>query len=128
MQCIETIIPGSHFLTARSADLSKQLLTGLLQVRAFAPWPGTSCTYEKESENGTIEEVEVKILKTNLCSASDWPADAKNNVAYEKKVMYIKCRNGEVLTVEKLQHHGKSPVDPVAFFNGLQGRTVRIKQ
>lgn len=99
----------------------------LLQVRAFAPWPGTSHTFQKVSESGLTEALPLKILKTELCQPSDWPeGNIDERVAVEKKAIYVKCGDGNILSLRQLQIPGKKPVDPVAFINGLNGRTLHL--
>lgn len=108
----------------------------LLQVRAFAPWPGTAHSFVKKSDSGSIEHVPVKILKTRVCKSSEWPDIAESQaaageskdecVAIDKKDLYVKCGDGKWLSILKLQIPGKKPIDSVDFINGLQGRTLHL--
>lgn len=107
--------------------LLQLLLNWLLQVRAFAPWPGTTHTFFRTGSDDTLEAVRVNILKTEVCTSPDWPGSNQDErVAIGKNAIYVRCGDGNALSILKLQVAGRKPVDPVAFVNGLNGRTLHL--
>ena len=103
------------------------LLNLRLQVRAFAPWPGTTHTFFRRETDDAVEDVRVKILKTEVCTSPDWPGSNQDErVAIGKNAIYVRCGDGNALSILKLQVAGRKPVDPVAFVNGLNGRTLHL--
>lgn len=94
------------------------------KVRAFAGWPGTYHSFRSIKNNtGDEDLVDIKILETRVYKGDLSWEDEDTKVVYNgKDAMMIKCGDGSVLEIVKLQYPGKKPADARSFNNGLSGR------
>jgi methionyl-tRNA formyltransferase len=101
------------------------------KVRAFYGWPGTYHRFKIMKEGDHCgDDVEVKILETRvgdpLATEGLWEAGEETRVVYDSKAhaMMVRCQDGSVLEIVKLQNQGKKPVDAKSFQNGLVGKKM----
>lgn len=103
-----------------------------LQVRAFTPWPGTKQKFILQPDADSVgidEEYSIKIVKTVVGKAEDWSGEEDTDITVTKEALHIKCNDGTVLSVLRLQMPSKRPISPVAFMNGvLQNMTIHRLQ
>lgn len=94
------------------------------KVRAFVGWPGTYHTFRSiKCDTGDEENIDIKVLETRVHRGDvAWQDDDKKMVFNGKDAMMIKCGDGTILEIVKLQYPGKKPADARAFNNGLAGR------
>ncbi len=101
------------------------------KARAFHGWPGTYGTFLMVGEQGKEEEIEIKVLETRVRPGSDafpeWDEPGEGQrVVLDKaaNAMVLRCADGCVLELRRLQSPGKKPVDAKSFGNGLGGRKL----
>ena len=103
----------------------------MMQVRAFAGWPGTTAWFELSggSDDGTKTEP-IKVLRTRIAQHDDGGSiEERPRIVIERQSMFVRCgRNSgdgslEILQVQPL---GKRAMDVASFLNGLNGRTLRL--
>jgi methionyl-tRNA formyltransferase len=82
-------------------------------------------------EQGKEEEIEIKVLETRVRPGSDafpeWDEPGEGQrVVLDKaaNAMVLRCADGCVLELRRLQSPGKKPVDAKSFGNGLGGRKL----
>lgn len=95
------------------------------KVRAFVSWPGTYHTFRLiHSKTGEEETTDIKIIETRVRHGDfiSWEGDDKKVVYNGKDAMLVKCGDGTVLEITKLQNPGKKPAVASAFNNGIAGR------
>ena len=105
----------------------------VLQVRAFAGWPGTTATFYLEAAAGEHEkDVMVKIIRT--CVAEQTEAETiastgslQREVCVTRDRLLVPCAGGGMLEILDLQPPGKKPMHAGAFTNGLKGRRLYIR-
>ncbi|KAL0030331.1 hypothetical protein WJX77_010450 [Trebouxia sp. C0004] len=91
------------------------------QVRAFTPWPGTKQKFSlqpNEDSEGIEGEYSIKIMKTVVGKAGDWSGKEDRDITATQEALHIKCNDGTVLSVLRLQMPSKGPITPAAFMNG----------
>ena len=101
------------------------------KTRAFYGWPGTYGRFLMVGENGKEEEMEIKVLETRVRHGAEalpeWKeAGEGQRVILDKasNAMVLRCADGSVLELKRLQSPGKKPVDAKAFGNGLGARRM----
>lgn len=97
------------------------------KVRAFVSWPGTFHTFRLVNSNTQEQDsVEIKILETRVSQKGTeyWKdnVDLKQVLYNGKDAMMVRCDDGTVLEILKLQNPGKKPATASDFNNGLAGR------
>lgn len=109
------------------------LLTGnqliVLQVRAFAGWPGTTATFRLATEGLEAQGEPFKILKTRLGSGDHPRRTGRPEAFVEEKCLLVQCGQdgaGGCVEVLEIQPQGKKPMPVSAFLNGLKGRTIHL--
>lgn len=95
------------------------------KVRGFAGWPGTTAAFMVEGRKAEDGEsnVVLKIIRTRLGPVNGDPAQPPRLV---DGTMQLTCADGSVLEVLTVQPPGKKPMEASAFWNGLQGRGIRL--
>lgn len=90
------------------------------RLRGFAGWPGVWT--ELDLADGKAP-VRAKLLRTQV-AAEDClvPSGRELSLSPSGKALSLACADGSVLEVQQLQLPGKKPVEPKAFWNGLNGR------
>lgn len=101
------------------------------KTRAFHGWPGTYGAFLMVGENGKEEQIEIKVLETRVRPGTDslpvWdePGEEKRVVLDKAaNAMVVRCADGSVLDLRRLQSPGKKPVDAKSFGNGMGGRKL----
>ena len=105
----------------------------LLQVRAFAGWPGTTAMFHLEAAAGEHEKnVMMKIIRTCVAEQRE-PETLPSIESLQREVcvtrdrLLVPCAGGGRLEVLDLQPPGKKPMHAGAFINGLKGRRIYIR-
>ena len=146
IDCLPKVWDGSilpreqdHSMATHAAKLSRE--EGYLKfsmsnatdchnkVRAFAGWPGTYHSFRLiKNETGDEESVDIKVLETRVYKGESSPwcgeeDEEDSKLVYNgKDAMMIKCWDGSIMEIVKLQYPGKKPADARSFNNGLSGR------
>lgn len=97
-------------------------MSGHLQVRAFAEWPGTVMQLRLVSSDGKSTEELVKIVESAVAS------DHVENVSIEGRRLLLPCKGSpeQCLEVLQIQPQNKRAMDVASFINGLNGKTVEL--
>ena len=92
------------------------------RARGFAGWPGIWTEIRLDESKPPVR---AKLLRTALGTASDELGEGRDvSVAPGGAALLLRCADGSVLEVSEIQLPGKKPVNPKAFWNGLNGRTA----
>ena len=105
----------------------------LLQVRAFAGWPGTTALFHLEAAAGEHEkDVMAKIIRTCVAEQTE-PQTPPSIESLQREVcitrdrLLVPCAGGGLLDILDLQPPGKKPMHAGAFINGLKGRRLYVR-
>jgi methionyl-tRNA formyltransferase len=98
-------------------DFAQDATTVATKIRAFSPWPGTTC----ELENEKIKIIEAEYVTDNFpYPPGTWLV--KNNAQ-----LLISCKTGAI-SPKMLQRPGSKPVSCVDFLNGYRGSNIIFKK
>ena len=105
----------------------------LLQVRAFAGWPGTTAVFHLEAAAGEREkDIVVKIIRTRVAEQQEAgtvcsTGSVQREVCVTRDRLLVPCAGKGMLEILDLQPPGKKPMHAAAFINGLKGRRLYIR-
>lgn len=105
----------------------------MLQVRAFAGWPGTTAIFHLEAAAGEGEkDTVVKIIRTHVVEQSEAETmcstgSLQREVCVTRDRLLVPCAGTDMLEILDLQPPGKKPMHAGAFINGLKGRRLYIR-
>lgn len=83
-----------HFRQYRSC----KFYSTLLQVRAFADWPGTRAKFQVIDMNGNANDLEIKIITTRVSDASDMRGSG-NEISFAHSALLVPCAGHSWLEV-----------------------------
>lgn len=111
-------------------SFSDPALTCHNKVRALAGWPGTYHTFAVESnEDDALEDMELKIIESEVAlDNSMWTGSSSQEVSVGKTGLCIKCGDGNVLRVLKVQAPGKKAASARDFANGFSNKKLYWKR
>ncbi|KAK7265970.1 hypothetical protein RIF29_18607 [Crotalaria pallida] len=97
------------------------------KVRAFSGWPGTRAKVLVVEKNGQQKTLEIKIITTRFrIHESVHSNEEANDISFVEGALAFPCGRGTTLEVLEVQLPGKKVVSAAAFWNGLQGKKLKI--
>lgn len=96
----------------------------MLQVRAFAEWPGAKARFYLRGPDGQMKSLELKII-TSRVGTEIGESDGVVNLVDD--ALIVPCGNKTTLNVLELQPPGKKVMGARDFCNGLRGQQILIK-
>lgn len=102
-----------------------------MQVRGFAGWPGTWAPIAISTEGKDDIKQDLKIIKTELLSASyreklapEGNECESGQIGLCNEGLLLPCGDGEVLLATTVQAPGKQACSAAAFGNGHHGKRL----
>ena len=131
MACVGTFHQRGTFCSICSSSVLYHAY--LLQVRAFAGWPGTTAMFHLEAAAGESEkDIVAKIIQTCVAEQTE-PETLSSTESLQREVcvtrdrLLVPCAGRGMLEILDLQPPGKKPMHAGAFINGLKGRRLYIR-
>ena len=132
MACVRIFHKRGTFRSIRSSS-AVLYHAYLLQVRAFAEWPGTTAMFHLEAAAGEREkDMVMKIIRTCVAERTE-PETIASTGSLQREVcvtrdrLLVPCAGGGLLDILDLQPPGKKPMHAGAFINGLKGRRLYVR-
>ena len=85
------------------------------KVRAFSPWPGTWVN--------VLRSEELQRLKILSAHVGEGGAD---DITFEDNALLATCADGSTLAIDRVLPANGKPMDAAAYWNGLQGKPLRL--
>lgn len=89
----------------------------------MAGWPSTRARVQVTDTNGHPKVLEMKLIRTRVCSACDKEAEG-NEILFSNSTLLIPCAGRSWLEVLELQLPGKKVMNARDFWNGLRGQKL----
>ena len=102
----------------------------MLQIRAFADWPGTTASLVVSSKGKEPQIQTVKLIRAEVDSGGPvQDTESRPVICIEKSSLKIFCgqdSSGGVLSILEVQPIGKKVMAVAAFINGLSNKSVSL--
>ena len=98
-------------------------MVAVLQVRAFAEWPGAKGRFDIGSPDGEMKTLDLKIITTRVGNKA---GDSDSMVKLVGDALVVPCGDNTTLEVLELQPPGKKVMRAKDFCNGLRGQQILV--
>lgn len=95
----------------------------VVQVRAFAEWPGAKAKFNIATPDGDTKTLDLKIITTRLGAKA---ADSDAVVKLVGDALVVPCGDNTTLEILELQPPGKKVMRAKDFCNGLRGQQILV--
>jgi methionyl-tRNA formyltransferase len=95
----------------------------VVQVRAFAEWPGAKAKFDIGSPDGEMKTLDLKIITTRVGNKG---GGSDGVVKLVGDALVVPCGDNTTLEILELQPPGKKVMRAKDFCNGLRGQQILV--